>query len=120
MRLLFAALALLGLVSYSQAQPASGPYQFHGIGYCQITVLTSAVAVVTASCSTGSVAAQSSIAQICVSGQGVRYRDDGTAPTASLGIPVGAGTCFQYSGPMAGIQFIQQAATATLDITFYN
>lgn len=89
-------------------------------GYCQITVLTSAVNLVTASCSTGSVPAQGIVAEICVSGQAIRYRDDGTAPTASIGIPVAAGTCFQYAGNIAKLSVIQQSATATVDASFYG
>lgn len=58
--------------------------------------------------------------QICVETAAVRYRDDGTAPTASLGIPVAAGTCFQYSGPLSAVQFIAQSSAATIDVAYYK
>jgi hypothetical protein len=102
---------------------AAGPYRFHPLGYCQITSLSSAVALVTASCSTGSVATQATIAEVCVSVASIRYRDDGTAPTTTLGVPVGAGVCFPYSiseGGMSALQMIQQTAGAIVDILFYN
>lgn len=121
MRWLLLALALIP--SGAWAQGASGPYQFHPSGYCQITSLGSAVNLVTASCSTGSVPAQATIAEICVSTAAIRYRDDGTAPTASIGVPVGSGFCFPYSvsvGGFAALSLIQQSAGAIVDISFYN
>ncbi len=113
-------LAVLNSRAHAQAQ---GAFQYHPQGYCQITSLGSAVALVTASCSTGSVPAQAVIAEICVSGAAIRYRDDGTAPTALLGMPVGAGTCYPYavsSGGFGALQLIQQTAGAIVDISFYN
>ena len=70
--------------------------------------------------------AKATIAEICVENGQVRYRDDGTAPTASLGIPVTPNlassipTCFQYAGPLGSIQFIATSATATLNVLYYN
>ena len=60
------------------------------------------------------------IAQICVENAGVRYRDDGAAPTASVGIPAAAGSCFSYSGPLSVIQFIAQSGSPTLDVSYYK
>lgn len=60
------------------------------------------------------------IAQICVAGGTANYRDDGTAPTASVGIPWGAG-CAAYGGPLATVQFINQTgSTATLSVSYYK
>lgn len=85
--------------------------------YCQITSLSSATKLATANCSTGTILANATIAQICVSGQAVRYTSTGViVPTASVGIPVLASTCFQYSGPITTMQFIQQVSGAILDI----
>jgi hypothetical protein len=61
-----------------------------------------------------------SVAEICVENQAMRYRDDGTAPTASVGIPVTVNTCFQYAGPLNKVKFISQTAGATLDISYYK
>jgi hypothetical protein len=60
------------------------------------------------------------MAQICVETAAVRYRDDGTAPTSSVGVPVGAGTCFSYAGPLTVIQFIAQAGSPTIDVSYYK
>lgn len=119
-RLLALALLLYPTAAWPQAQ---GAFQYHPQGYCQITSLSSAVNLVTASCSTGSVPAQAVIAEICVSVAAIRYRDDGTAPTTALGIPVGAGTCYPYavsSGGFGALSLIQQTAGAVVDIAFYN
>jgi hypothetical protein len=57
---------------------------------------------------------------VTVEGQAVRWRDDGTSPTAAVGNPVQAGAQLVYSGALSAIQFIQQAASATLDVSYYQ
>lgn len=97
----------------------SGPYQ--PLGYCQITSLGSAVALVTASCANGSVPGGATIAQICVSTANVRYRDDGVNPTTSIGMPVLAGTCYAYAiTPLSQAVFIAVSGSPVLDISFYR
>src|SRR5258706_4123756 len=64
------------------------------------------------------VPAGATMALISVSGATVRWRDDGTAPTASIGMPVTASQEFQYSGNLSKIQFI--GTGATLDISYYQ
>jgi len=124
MRKLLLALPFLLVPSFAHGQATVNiaPYFYTSLGYCQITTLTSATTLVTASCATGAVPTLNSkvIAQICVETASVRYRDDGTAPTAAIGIPAAAGTCFQYTGPLNAIQFIQQASGAILDVGFYK
>ncbi|HTW34171.1 MAG TPA: hypothetical protein VMD53_06110 [Rhizomicrobium sp.] len=84
------------------------------LGCQQITSLSSAVGF-------SSIPAGATLASISVEGQTVRYRDDGTAPTASVGTPLPAGlTAWPYSGSLSAIQFIQVAPSATLDVCFYQ
>lgn len=66
------------------------------------------------------VPADALFAQVCAKGNSVNYRWDGTAPTASVGQPLLTGQCFLFSGRniLAALLFIQQAATATLDVTY--
>ena len=66
------------------------------------------------------VPAGATLAEICVETAGVRYRDDGTAATAALGIPVSAGSCFAYSGPLAAMSFTAQSGSPTLSISYYR
>jgi hypothetical protein len=49
----------------------------------------------------------------------VRYRDDGAVPTASVGIPLVAGWCGPYAGPLSSIQFIAQSGSPTIDVSYY-
>ncbi len=59
---------------------------------------------------------------IKVEGQSIRFRDDGTAPTATVGYPVAAGEEFSYTGVPSNQQnlsIIGQTAGATVNILFY-
>jgi hypothetical protein len=60
------------------------------------------------------------VAEICVETNNVRYRDDGTAPTTSVGIPVSSGTCFQYSGSLTAIEFTYVTSPSVLDVSYYR
>lgn len=64
--------------------------------------------------------AGASLAQICVEGANVRYRDDGVNASATLGIPVSAGSCFQYGGDLTAINFTAQSGSPTLDVLYYK
>lgn len=126
-RSLFAGVLLLIAV----ALPASAqtPVRVSGVytplGYCQITSLSSAVPLITASCSTGSVPAGATMAEICVETAAVRYRDDGTAPTTSLGMLVSpsgtAPVCFAYAvTPLSAVSFIAVTGSPVIDLSFYK
>jgi hypothetical protein len=91
---------------------SSGPYTYTPLGYQQITSLA-AVASLTPP-------AGATIAFVTVEGAPVRYRDDGTAPTTTVGMPIGIGSQLTYSGNLAAIEFIQQSASATLDVSYYK
>jgi hypothetical protein len=84
------------------------------IGYQQITSMASATSL--------TVPTTSPVvwALICAETAPVRWRDDGTPPTATVGQPLAAGQCFQYAGPLAAIQFIAQSGSPVLDITYYR
>lgn len=85
--------------------------------YCQITSLSVATNLITANCASGTILAGATIAQICVEAQAVRYTSSGVVtPSASVGMPVPAGTCFQYAGPLTTVQFIQQTSSAILNV----
>jgi len=59
-------------------------------------------------------------AVIICEGAGIRWRDDGTAPTASVGMPIAVGTVFVYDGDLNRLRMIQQAATSTINIGYYK
>ena len=51
---------------------------------------------------------------------GVRFRDDGIAPNGSVGVLLPVGTLFEYSGNLAGIQFIAATGPAVINVAFYK
>jgi hypothetical protein len=60
------------------------------------------------------------VAVIIVEGASIRWRDDGTAPTSTVGMPVAPGSVFIYDGDLTRIRFIQVTATATLNVSYYK
>lgn len=73
-----------------------------------------------AAATTLTVPAGATIAEVTVEGASVRWRDDGTAPTVSVGMPLAIGTFITFTTTLSALQFIQTAATATLDISYYK
>jgi hypothetical protein len=50
--------------------------------------------------------------------QAIRFRLDGTAPTASIGTPIPAGAQYIVNADPYRFQFISQSGTATVNIEF--
>lgn len=82
------------------------------LGYQQLTSLATAAGL------TPPVGA--TVAVITAEAQAVRWRDDGTNPTGSVGMPLAAGASFTYSGNLAAIKFIEQATSAKLNVSYYK
>ncbi len=89
-------LALSLLTGSAWAAPAEPSLIYSGkltpLGHCQITSLGSSTAIVTASCSTGSVPTSFQTMDVIVETNSIRYWSDGTVPTASLGMLMTAGS----------------------------
>ncbi len=83
------------------------------LGYQQITSLSSAVGF--------TIPEGTAYAEVAVSGQAIRWRADGTNPTATVGMPIlaNAGEIFSLA-QLSAVRFIEQAPSATLDITYYG
>lgn len=85
-------------------------------GYWQATVTTLTSVAVPAACGTNP-----SLAVIKAEAQAIRYRDDGTAPTATVGQPVAvADAPIQYEGAISALQFIAQVSGGIVNILFYK
>lgn len=86
-------------------------------GYCQgsITVATTLAAV-----NGGAIPQGVTMTRIIVEGAAIRYRDDGVAPTASVGMPLAIGTELIYTGAPNKLQFIPQTGTAVINASFYS
>lgn len=80
-------------------------------GYQQITSLAAATGLTVPSGAT--------IAIIRPETQAVRWRDDGTSPTATVGQPLGTSDELYYDVNLAAIEFIEQSASAKLNVTYY-
>jgi hypothetical protein len=52
--------------------------------------------------------------------QNVRWKDDGDNPTSTTGIQLAAGDWFWYNGDLTAIKFIEEAASAKLNLAFYS
>lgn len=88
--------------------------RFVAVGYQQITSLNSAVGLTVP---TGG----ADVAIIAADTAAVRWRDDGTAPTASIGMPLSnTGSALEYSGSLSKIQFIAQTGSPVLNISYYK
>ena len=81
------------------------------LGYQQITSLTSSTAL--------TVPAGATLALIVPETQNVRWRDDGVAPTASVGMLVPANSSMSYDGDLKAIRFIAATSGAILNVSYY-
>lgn len=55
-------------------------------------------------------------------GGAIRFRDDGTAPTAAIGMKVSDGDSIQYPGSLTALEFIGDGggAATEVNITYYR
>jgi hypothetical protein len=88
-------------------------------GYQQITGLNVAKTLTVPVLTPNGLNGKPVFALIIAESQGVRWRDDGAAPTGSVGMPLAVGVPLQYDGDLTKIQFIEQAASAKLNISYY-
>lgn len=52
--------------------------------------------------------------------QAIRWRDDGTNPTSAIGYPLTAGSELMLTSPLGVFRFIEQAASATVNVSYYG
>lgn len=83
------------------------------LGYQQITSLSSSTGL--------TVPAGTEMALVQAESQNVRWRDDGTDPTATVGMILMAGATLEYdAAQLAVVEFIEAAASAKLNISYYG
>lgn len=82
-------------------------------GYEQVTGLSSAKGLTVPSGATK--------ALIIAQDQGVRWRDDGTDPSATVGMPLATGgSGLWYTADLSAIKFFEQAVSAKLNVSYYG
>jgi hypothetical protein len=89
------------------------------LGYQQITSLSASTGLTVPQVDMNGLSCRPSIAIIVSETQGVRWRDDDVAPSATVGMPLAAGVTLQYDGDLTKIRFIESAASAKLNISYY-
>jgi hypothetical protein len=79
-------------------------------------------AISSASLTSGGIPAGATMAYLEAETADVRYRDDGGAPTASIGgiVVHGAGGAILYAGTLSALQFILLSGSPLLDVLFYR
>lgn len=90
------------------------------LGYQQITSLSgsTALTVPTRDPNTGA-NVKANFALITAEAQNIRWRDDGVAPTGSVGMLLTAGDTLQYDGDLSRIRFIEQVGGGILNVSYY-
>lgn len=108
----------------SGKNPDGSPYsmktreqQLAPLGFRQATDLSAAI---TLSSIPGGIPAGSLMAVIQPEDADVRWRDDGTAPNAGVGMYLFEGSQFEYTGDLTVIQFIELSASGKLNISYYG
>ena len=84
-------------------------------GFQQITSLSTSTSFTVPTAILGS-----DFAYVTCEGQAVRWRDDGTDPTASIGHRLAVNGVLEYDGPLTEIEFIEEASGAILNISYYK
>lgn len=83
------------------------------LGFQQITSLSAATAL--------TVPAGAEIAVIGCDTQDVRWRDDGTSPTATIGMLLRkTDQPFVYRGSLSRIKFIEASASGVLNVSYFG
>jgi hypothetical protein len=88
-------------------------------GFQQLTVSTTAVALPSVPSTPGQAA---DLAVISLNAtNGLRWRDDGTNPTSSVGMLAAGGSTFEYRGSLSALRLIREgAADAVANIAYYQ
>lgn len=81
------------------------------LGYQQITSTATAVGL--------TVPSGANFAMIVCEAQALRWRDDGTDPSTTVGMPLAVGVDFSYDGDLHRIKFIAAVAGAIINISYY-
>lgn len=81
-------------------------------GYQQITGLTSATAL--------NIPLGSTYAEIAIEGAAVRWREDGSNPTATIGMLMEAGSSRFHTTGLTALRLIQVSAGAVVNVHYYG
>lgn len=111
------AVACLFLTTPARSQVTMPGLPIVPLGYCQLTSIDTAALISTCS---GGIPTGATLAWIEVEAQAVRFRDDGVAPSATVGFPVAVAGTFLYGGTLIALRVISQTSGAKINILFYR
>jgi hypothetical protein len=86
----------------------------------QITLGAAATALTVPTVTVNNAKHEARVALIQCEAVAVRWRDDGTDPTASVGMRLVPDEEFEYDGDLKAIKFIREAAGAKLNVSYYR
>lgn len=89
------------------------------LGYQQITSLSASTGLTVPIRDINGLSVKPMVAVIRCETQAVRFRDDGVAPTSTVGFPLSVGDILEYDGDLNKIRFIEQTASAKIDVLYY-
>ena len=90
------------------------------MGYQQLDSLATATGLTVPSKDpTSGMSTKANFALIVAEAQDVRWRDDGVAPTGSVGMLLKTGVIFQYDGDLSKIQFIETSNGSKVNVSYY-
>ena len=104
-----------GTVTLGAGADAIGSTKPSGLtakGYQQLTSLSSAAALTVPSGAT--------VALIQAESQSIRWRDDGSNPTTTVGMVLAAGESVFFTGSLSAFKAIEISASAKLNISYYG
>ena len=84
----------------------------HDLGYQQLTCAAATALTIPAGCTQAMVIPET---------QAVRWRADGTNPTAAVGMPLAVGQALTFTADsLAQLKFIEQVAGAKLNVYYFG
>lgn len=83
------------------------------LGYTRINGAAASTAV-------GTIPDGATFAMIQCETQSLRWRDDGVAPTATVGMLLATGTILQYTGNLKDLRFFETGASTVINISYYK
>jgi hypothetical protein len=89
-------------------------------GGAGVYVTSAATTSSMASLTSGSIPAGATMVYLVLETAAARYRDDGAAPTTSVGQPIAQNGTLFYSGTISAMKLIAQTGSPVLDMLFYR
>lgn len=93
------------------------------LGYAQLTSIDASTLVSTATFGSAGAAGIPAGTQLLVvqpQSQAIRWRDDGTAPSTTVGMPLAVGATLNYTGNFAALRVISSTAGAGVNLVAYG